>query len=231
MATEDNFKKVLRYISHRWLSGIGTIAVTTLLFLPYPPIVLSAEPEIGSITASRGNVVLKRPGAERSVTIKVGMAFKVGDVVETGASSAVQMTLTDDSFVNMGPGSAVRVNQYSFDPASNRRTTIIRVLEGKVRFVVFRIRRGDSYFRVEADKALVTSGGLADFVVTASPGQAEVAVLESSLNVRNTLPYVIGNVNIGVNQKTVVKEKAPPTVPVVITPQERKKLLKDLRQI
>jgi ferric-dicitrate binding protein FerR (iron transport regulator) len=140
------------------------------------------------------------------------------------------MTLTDDSFMNLGPGSAVRVNQYSFDPVSNRRTTIIRVLEGKVRFVVFRIRRGDSSFRVEADKALVLAGGLADFVVTTSPGQAEVAALESSLNVRNTLPYVIGNVNIGMNQRTVVKEKVPPTAPVVITPQERKNWLKDLKQ-
>ena len=200
-----------------------------LIILPCPPMVHSAEPEIGSITAARGTVVLKRPGSEGSVDLKEGLAFKVGDVVETGAGSIAQMTLTDDSFMNLGPSAAVRVNQYSFDPVSNWRTTIIRVLEGKVRFVVFRIRRGDSSFRVEADKALVTVSGLADFVVTTSPRQAEVAVLESSLNVRNTLPYIIGNVNIGNNQRTVVKEKAPPTVPVVITPQERKNWLKDLK--
>jgi hypothetical protein len=32
------------------------------------------------------------------------------------------------------------------------------------------------------------------------------------------------------NQRTVVKEKVPPTAPVVITPQERKNWLKDLKQ-
>jgi hypothetical protein len=67
--------------------------------------------------------------------------------------------------------------------------------------------------------------------VIAVPGQVEIAVLGSSLNVRNSLPYVIGNVNVGLNQRTMVKEKSPPTVPEIITPKERKEYLQDLKQI
>jgi hypothetical protein len=84
---------------------------------------------------------------------------------------------------------------------------------------------------VEAGNALGTAGGLADFIVAVSTGQAEFTVLDHGLSVRNSLPYVIGDVRVGVNQRTVVKEKAPPTVSEVITPQERKKYLKDLKQI
>ena len=219
----------MRYSVNRWFGGIGTIAVTALVFLTFPPIVPSAEPEIGSITAIRGPVIVKRPGAEGPINVKAGLLFKVGDIVETGGHSTAQMTLTDDSFMNLGPDTAVRVNQYSFDPVSNRRTTIIRVIGGKTRFVIFKLRSSGSTFRIEAGNALVTPGGLTDLVVLASPGRTEVAALGSSFNVRNTLPYVVGNINVGVNQRTVVSEKSPPTEPMVITPQERKEWLKDVK--
>jgi len=219
----------LRYILQRWISGIGTIAVTVLVVLPFPPKPLSAEPEIGSITAARGTVVVKRPGSEGSLAVSVGTAFKVGDVIETDASSTAQMTLTDDSFMNLGPGSAVRVNQYSFDPKSDRRTAVIRLLKGKARIVIYRIRSRESFFRVDTGRALAIAEGFADFVVMENQDQAELAVLESSLSVRSSFDYIVGEIRLGVNQRSFVKEKAPPSSPAVITPQDRKNYLKDLK--
>jgi ferric-dicitrate binding protein FerR (iron transport regulator) len=140
------------------------------------------------------------------------------------------MTLTDDSFMNLGPGSAVRVNQYSFDATTDRRTAVIRVIQGKTRIVIYKLRSRGSSFRVETGCALVTAGGFADLVVLAAPGRTDVAVLDQGIVVRNSLPYVIGDVRVGVNQRTIVKEKSPPTAPEVITPRERKDWLKDLKQ-
>jgi ferric-dicitrate binding protein FerR (iron transport regulator) len=197
----------------------------------FPSVVLSADPAIGTVTALRGTARLKRPGIGERLSVKMAMPFFVGDLVEAGSSSAVQLSLTDESFMNLAPGAAVRVNQYSFDPATDRRTMIIRVLEGRVRFVVFRLRKGGSSFRVQAANALVSTGGLGDLVVQVSGNQAEIAVLEHGLSVSNSLPYVIGNVNVGVNERTVVKEKEAPSVPKVISPQERKELLKDVKKI
>jgi len=141
------------------------------------------------------------------------------------------MTLTDDSFMNLGPGSAVRVNQYSFDASSGRRTAVVRVMSGKARFVIYKLRSPGSSFRIEAGNALVAMDGLADLVVLAAPGSSEVAVLDQGITVRNSFPYIVGDVRVGVNQRTIVKEKAPPTSPVVITPQERKNWLKDVKQL
>jgi len=176
-------------------------------------------------------VVLKRPGAERSVAVKAGLTFKVGDVVETGASSTAQMTLTDDSFMNLGPGSAVRVNQYSLDAITDRRSTVIRVIQGKTRIVIYKLRSQGSSFRVETGNALVTTGGFADLVVLATPSRTEVAALDQAIVVRNSLPYVIGDVRVGVNQGTIVKENFPTSPPDVMTPQERKNWLKDRKQM
>lgn len=229
MTTSESIKPVLRYISQRWFSGIGSIAVSVLVLLAHPPIVLSAEPDIGSITATQGVVVLKRPGVENAVAVTEGMAFKVGDVVETGERSTAQMTLSDDSFMNLGPATSVRVSQYSYDATTERRTTIIRIIEGKIRFVIYKLRSPGSSFRVETENGLITTGGLADFIVVASRGRAEVAVLDRGLTVRNSLPYIVGDVRVGVNQRTIIQDKSAPTIPVVITTQERKQWLKDLK--
>ena len=210
---------------------ICTIAAAALLTFICPPVVLSVEPAIGTVTALRGTAFIKRPGAGDPLPARAGMPFHVGDVVETGSGSAVQLSLTDESFMNLAPGASVRVNQYSFDPATERRTMVIRVLDGKVRFVVFRPRQGGSLFRIEAGNAIVTAGGLGDLVVQVSRGQADIAVLNYGLSVKNVQSFVIGTVNVGVNQRTVVKEKEPPTVPRVISPQERKEILKDVKKI
>lgn len=202
-----------------------------LLTFAFPPVVLSAEPSIGTVTALRGTVVIHRPGAGAPLAAKEGTPFLVGDVVKTDSGSAAQLSLTDESFMNMAAGASVRVNQYSFDPAADRRTTIIRVLEGKVRFIVFRPRRAGSSFRVDAGSAMVTAGSLADFVAVAGRGHAEISVLEQALSVKNSLSYVVGTVSVGGNQRTVVREKQPPSMPEVISPQERKELLKDVKNI
>ena len=229
MTTGGCSKSVLQNILQSWFSGIGSIAVTVLVVLHYPPIVLSAESNIGSITVARGSVVLKRPGVENYVSVSKGMPFKVGDVIETYNSSAAQMTLTDDSFITLGPGAAVRVNQYSLDPSTDRRTTIIRVIKGKTRFVIYKLRSPGSSFLITAGNSIITLGDFANIVVLASPDRTEVAVLDQGLTVKNSLPYVIGNVIVGVNQKTIIQEQSPPTIPVVINAKERKEWLKDVK--
>lgn len=207
-----------------------SIAAAVLLTFICPPVVQSAEPDIGTLTALRGMAVIKRPGAGSPLQAAKGMPVRVADIVEAGPGSAAQVSLSDESFMNLAPGASVRVNQYSFDALRDRRTAIVRVLNGKVRFVIFRPRKAGS-FRVEAGNALVTAGGLGDLVIEVSPGRAEIAVLEHGLSVMNSLSYVVGNVNLGANQRTLVKDKEPPAVPKVITTEERKELLKDVKKI
>jgi hypothetical protein len=133
--------------------------------------------------------------------------------------------------MNMAPGASVRVNQYSFDLAKNRRAAIVKVLSGKVRCIIFKVRSADSLFRIETDTALVTADMLADFVVVSLQGMTEIAALDQGVSVRSNLPYVVGDVRVAVNQKTSVMGKATPSAPVLLSPQERKELLKDVKKI
>lgn len=217
---------------HRSVSlGIGPLVAASLLFLSLLPPAFSGEQVIGTVTALRGTVLIKRPGRGSPLSAREGTPIQIADVVEAGAGSAAQVAFSDESFVNMAPGASIRLNQYSFDEAKNRRTMIIKVLEGKVRCIVFRIRTVDSSFRVVTETALVTADLLADFVAIASHQQTEIAVLDHGLSVKNSLPYVVGDMRVGVNQRTVVREKARPAMPAGISSRERKEILKDVTKI
>jgi len=231
MAIGDRLKTVLRYILQRLFGGIGTIAVavSALVVLPFSPIVLSAEQAIGSITAARGMVVMRRPGSGGPAAVKKGDSFRIGDIIDTGDASTAQITLNDDSFMNLGPHSSVRVNQYSFDIRTDRRTAVVRLLKGKARIVIYQIRSRESLFRVETGNALATAETIADFVVMVNRNHSEVTALESSLSVRNSFNYVVGEVRLGVNQRSIIQDKVPPSSPTVISSQERRNCLKELK--
>ncbi len=173
--------------------------------------------------------MIKRPGSDQ-VAARRGDAVAVGDDIRTGRDSAAQVTFSDDSFVNLFPQSALRVNQYSFEAEENRRTARIRVLGGRARFVLYKIRSSRSVFCVQTDSTTVISGLLGDFGVMTAPSETEVAVLAQSVRVRNSSDLVVGEMSLGVNQKTVIREKTPPAAPGILTPAERKKYLKNVRR-
>ncbi len=184
---------------------------------------------IGTMTALAGSVALTRPGSDRTNVVKQGDEILVGDELRTGKDSGARLTLTDGSFADLSPGSALRVNQYAFDVEENRRTARVRVLAGRVRFVLYKARSNGSAFYVETNSVRVTAGVFGDFGISVLAGGTEVAVLANSVSVINISDLVIGNISVGVNQKTVVKEKKPPAAPVTLTLEERKSYMQGLR--
>jgi len=190
---------------------------------------LAADLSIGRITDLRGTVTIRRPGVEKPDLAVRGTVFSAGDVLETGAYSFAQATFQDDFFVQLAPDSSIRVNQYSYDEKEQRRTAMIREFRGLARFVAYKSIR-NSRLRVETAQALTTTGPFADFVIGVSSCETEVAVLDRSVTLRNASALIIGELNLGVNQRAVVKEKAPPGAPELITPGQRKIYLNTFRR-
>lgn len=197
-----------------------------LVFTLLPNVALSEENAVGRLTVIAGSVTVSKTVTQKVSPARVGDKIFVGDVLRTGKESRAQIVLTDDSSVNISTGTALRVNQYAIETAINRRTAIIKILEGKARFVVFKQRNNGSAFRVETKQAAI-SAGTADFVAVVSPGETEVAVLDGGLSVKNISNLTVGVVSLGANQETVVKEKFPPSGPTVITTQQRRTYSKD----
>jgi ferric-dicitrate binding protein FerR (iron transport regulator) len=189
----------------------------------------SEEPVAGTVTAVRGTAARKRLGSEKAAPVRIHDPYRVGDVLETGSGSTAQLTLSDETFLNMAADSAVRVNQYTFDRTTMRRTARIRVLKGSVRFVLFRPRSAGSLFHIETEQAIVLPQMIADIAVEARPGETDVSVLGGSAVVKSASDYIIGQLRVNMNQTVSVLPKTPPAFTAEVSPEDRRRLLNRLK--
>lgn len=236
--------------------------MTFLSVLLFPVNNLAADAAVGKFTIVHGISTLKRPGIEKAIEAVMGGDIFVGDVLQTGKDSRVQLTFIDNSFVNLSSETRLRIDQYIYEPAQNSRKAVIKVIEGRARVVFFKQREANpsvvlkedaSSIDVEAGNAIISAGwggaylapgksaetdnvpassyiaNIADFIAALSPAETEVAVLDGTVSVKNISYTIVGSVKLGMNQKTVVKEKIPPSKPAPITPAQRKSYMKDAR--
>lgn len=183
-------------------------------------------PAAGIITRVRGQVTARKTGDETVTALKAGDRITVGHIVASARDSAAQLVFTDDSFVNVLPETTIYVKQYDYSPDTGRRTAVIKVSDGCARFVLYKIRSRESRFTVETGHALV-SAGISDFFVSAAASQTEIVNIGQTLSVKNVFNLAVGVVQLGTNQKTLVKEKTPPSQPATVPPEQRRKYLKD----
>jgi ferric-dicitrate binding protein FerR (iron transport regulator) len=165
----------------------------------------------------------------------------VADTVETAANARLQLRLTDGAVINISPGSGLRISQYSFSKNILRRSAMINLLHGSARFFVQNPGKilvaksaqsqqtEGSRFSIETGQAIIEAWE-ADVVVEASSEKSSVCSLAGSVNVRNRSNLIIGNVSVGENLTSVVRPKEPPTVPSILTQQQRRVYTKDARQ-
>lgn len=188
---------------------------------------LAVEKPSGRFTVAQGEVICKRPGAGNARTVRPGDAVFVGDLIETGKDSRGQVVLTDDSVITLSPRSAVRVDQFAFDAATDRRAAVVNVVGGRARVIVFKERNRESGFKVVTSNA-IASFSLADIVVVAEAAGTSLAVLDGRVSVKNRWYLAVGEVRLADNQMTYVKGKDSPTVPAVITEKQRRMYIKDV---
>jgi ferric-dicitrate binding protein FerR (iron transport regulator) len=213
-------------MNRRFYRSFFTLSAFMLLFVA-PGSNLIADDSAGTMTRVQGKVTVRMPGWNNSAAVRAGDSLAVGGVLETAGNSRAQLIFTDGAFIRVLPDTTLRVNQYSYTTEDKRSSAIIQVLGGRARFVVYdKTRSNGSRFVVETEHASI-GAGIADFIVSVSPGETEVAVIGSSLSVRNISSLVVGNVGLGTNQKTVVKEKKPPSQPSTLPAEQRRKYIRD----
>ena len=198
-----------------------------LLLLMIPEGTLFAgDPAAGIIARVRGQVTARKTGNETITALKAGDRITAGHILESAKESGAQLVFTDDSFVNILPGTTLLVKQYEYAADTGRRTAVIKVSAGCARFVLYKRSGPDSRFTVETGHALV-SAGISDFFVSASPSETEILNIGQPLSVKNVSSLAVGVVRLDPNQKTLVKEKTPPAQPATVPPEQRRKYLKD----
>lgn len=201
------------------------LIILPLLMVPESGL-FAGDSVAGIITRVRGQVTARKTGDETVTVLKAGDRVQVGHIVASAMDSGAQLVFTDDSFVNVLPGTALHVKQYDYSADTGRRTAVIKVSGGRARFVVYKIRSRESRFTVETDHARVNAG-ISDFFVSATRSESEIVNFGQPLSVQNVSQFTVGVVRLDPSQKTLVREKTPPSQPATVLPEQRRKYLKD----
>jgi len=207
----------------RSIFSVALIIVALVgLFCP----LFAADNKAGTVIKVRGQVTARQTADEQAATLRVWNAITVGQTIRTDQGAAAQLVLTDDSVIYLLAGTTLQMGQYSFSAGDNRRSAVIKVIAGSARFVVHKKRSNDSRFTVITDQASL-GAWISDFFVTVAGKTTEVANVGPSLGIENVSPLAIGRVQLGTNQRSTVMDHEPPSQPATVTPEQRRKYLKD----
>ena len=121
----------------------------------------AASPDaIGLFTALRGTVNDTHPGQPRSTAVKVRDDVLFKDLIETQRESRTKALFQDDTLLTLGENSRVEITEYVYDPANNRRSTVVKLAQGKLRALVGRVFEGaGSKFEVHTPTAVAAARG------------------------------------------------------------------------
>ncbi len=121
------------------LQRLVELAVSLGLLLALMPIPASAQPAAGAgrVKAAIGTVSIVRAG--QATTATVGMVVFESDVLRTGADGQLAVMLKDESRLSLGPDSEVALSTFTYAPADERLSLVVRVARGILSYVSGRI--------------------------------------------------------------------------------------------
>jgi hypothetical protein len=94
-----------------------------------------ADSEAGRLAVVNGDVRIARDEAVPGTPAKPNDTIKNSDVVKTGTNASAKILFTDQSIMDLGPNSALKISDYALKDGENR-TGSFNLLYGKLRALV-----------------------------------------------------------------------------------------------
>jgi len=113
-------------------------ALALAVFFALQSTASNAQSRIGSTTSVQ-------PEASGSVggTLAVGSGVHANETVKTGSAGKAGLQFHDQSNLNVGPSSQVRLDKFVYDPNKGAGTTVIEATRGTFRFTTGAQNKGE----------------------------------------------------------------------------------------
>jgi len=164
-------------------SGAASAFGACCVLIAFAAFSSAAWPQAGYLHKVSGLVSVQRQ-AGKVEAAKAGDKFDANTVYRAGADGALMLKFADGQVVALGANSALRVDQYHYDPASrSQNRSTIEMMQGEMRFVAGLIGAANSEgVRVIAGNTVINiSPGGADFSVGVTPGAQEAGYIAVAL--------------------------------------------------
>jgi len=121
------------------------VALAVLLAAGAAPAMAQEPARAGVAGAVRGEVTLlaSRPDVQVGRAVASGQPIFLGDRVETGARSGLQILLLDETVFTIGPNAAIVIDQFVYDPEKGTGRVAASVVKGAFRFVTGKVARNE----------------------------------------------------------------------------------------
>src|SRR6516162_9572533 len=115
---------IIRTVHWLWISALPLVLLFALV-----PTAVDAQTRIGSASSVT-------PEASGSVggTLSTGSGVHANETIKTGSSGKAGMQFNDQSNLNVGPSSQVRLDKFVYDPNKGTGSTVIEATRGTFRF-------------------------------------------------------------------------------------------------
>ena len=164
--------------------GIGGVFVVAMAGLSLGGVAVGADSAstVGINAVVYNNVRLKSAGAPQAHVAVVRERVGLGDEVQTGGRSQLQVLLLDKTTFTVGAGARVTIDRFVYDPNRGTRSMAASVVKGAFRFMSGRPdRAGTTSIRTPV-ASIGVRGTIVEGVV--GPAAAEIAAGESAVGPR-----------------------------------------------
>ena len=114
-------------LKHMWTSACAVAALVAMQATSF-----AQDPTIGNATATKNKV--EGVVGSKTEPIAKGTNLYTNEVVRTGDASVADLKFLDDSTMNVGPISEVKLDKFVYDPGGGG-AVIINATKGAFRFV------------------------------------------------------------------------------------------------
>lgn len=204
-----------------YLSFLGIVLSFSLSYNSYA----QQSESIGTFMAVIGNTSVTHSGAKEKMTVKLRDNVLFKDIIETLEKSKAKVLFLDDTILNIGENTKIEITEHIFDPDKDKRSAIIKLLNGKVRALVGRFFSGpDSKFEIHTPTAVAAArGSYGIFWVAEVEGKIQTGVLnlKGSWEVKNIDPAIVGSIILKEGEFSQIGIGLPP----VLLPEARPEII------
>ncbi len=177
---------------------------------------------IGNVVSYTGRVEIRRGAGV--LLPEIGTDIFRKDVVLTGANGRVRILFMDNSVVNIGPGSEIRMQHYESTPS--KRDVLLSMLRGKIRFFVSKLTNMFNTYDIHTITAIIGIRGT-NFIVAASGKATDLYVVGGVVNFKNILQPQSPGIEVVEGTMSSVRTSGEPSAPVRYTDAQIRQMIQD----
>jgi len=174
----------------------------------------------GVFTMVEGRVDVLRKNADSVVPVALGDEVFVGDIVRTKSKSKAQITLKDESILNLAENSRMEIRRFSFSKSNQkRRDGMFHMFRGQLRSIVHHTDEEEAFnFKVETPTAVAAVRGTDWYAIVSSDALSSFICKTGKVEIKSINPKIKRTVVINANQFTKVSSGQAPTPARRVTP-------------